>query len=240
MTSLTISSVQDLIDPFTYNQMGLKPKQQTINEDLLAISACLYRQFKNTGSRFTEFNEALDLITVTDSDRAEAELIADHFDKQIVMTLLNGRELSKFQDSLNKFLTSDRRSYTSETKGMIYRLPEFYEYDNDLTNLVNEHYSKFRMEIAGKTLGNEMVLKPIMSLTKNLRSGNKKHYWLKEVDNNIPVMLQFKTDNPLLYMWEHMFNTRSTITIGNAAFVGKNHPRGLQYATSDKWEMKDI
>ena len=239
-THMTISSIQDLLNPFTYDQATRK-KDTVVNEELLAISAALCRQFKKDNSlRFIEFDRALETITVTDEDREMANLITVHFDKQFMMTLLDERPLSKFQEALNKFLFSDRRSYTDETKGMIYRLPEFYEYDNDLANIVKENYSDFRKNIADKFLGNEMELKPIRSLNKNLRSGNKKQYWFKEVDNNTPVMLQFKSDNSLLYLWDHMFNTRESIVIGEAKLIGRKHPSGLQYASSEKWQMKDI
>lgn len=241
MTSLTISSIQDLLNCGTYSPEKNMKKDSVVNEDLLAISASLYRQFKgNNASRFIEFGQALETITITDEDRETANLITVHFDKQFMMTLLDERPLSKFQEALNKFLFSDRRSYNEETKGMIYRLPEFYEYDNDLDNMVRENYADFNKNIIGKSLGDEMELKPIRSLSKNLRSGNKKQYWFKEVDNNIPVMLQFKSDNSLLYLWDHMFNTRKSVVIGEANLSGRKHPSGLQYASSEKWKMKDI
>lgn len=217
-----------------------KPKDFTTKNDLLALSVYLYRNNKeNNSGRFIEFQDADTQIQLSEDDIRMANEVADHFGKQIMMTALAERPLSRFQESVNAFLNSDRRSFTSETKGLIYRLPEFYEYDIGLANIISEHYSNFDHILVDRRLGTDMTLKPIKSLRKNLKSTDAIHYWFIEVDNNTPVMLQLRHDNQIRHIWDHMFATKPTIEI-SGRFHGVRHPSGLQYATSQKWKMENL
>lgn len=236
----TLLGLLDFDDENNIDTDTRKPKNFTTKNDLLALSVHLYRNNKeNAGARFIEFEDADTGLQLSDDDISLANEVADHFGKQIMMTVLAERPLSRFQEAVNSFLNSNRRSFTGETKGLIYRLPEFYQYDTDLANIISEHYSSFDHVLVDRQLGTDMTLKPIKSLRKNLKSTDAIHYWFIEVDNNTPVMLQLRYDNPIRHIWDHMFATKPAIDI-SGRFHGVRHPSGLQYATSQKWKMENL
>jgi hypothetical protein len=249
---MTTSSILDLLKTFnstidaTETPWGLdfspkaKVKDTITKNDVLALSARLYKEHNhNNAVRFMSFEDADSTYELTKEDVTLADAIADHFGKQIMMTTLREQPLSKFQTAVSSFLDSGRHSYNDETKGMIYRLPEFYEYDNDLAAIIDTNFSGFKKVLIDQSLGNLMTLKPIKALRKNLRSKDVVRYWFSEVDNNTPVMLELRHDNPLKYIWDHLFSTRATMEM-SGQFQGVRHPSGFQYATSQKWKMEDL
>ena len=236
-----MNKIQSISDLFHTFEMTKQPEKVVkTNNDVLALSVCLYRLYKNdNGARFISFADADSSVEITLEDVAVADAISDHFNKQIMVTSLREGKLSGFQEALAKFLATDRRSFSENNKGMIYRLPEFYEYDNDLASLVDSNYADFNTNLLNQPFRSEMNLVPVKSLRKNLRTKDVIQYWFMEVDKNTPVMLELKQDNPIAYIWDHLFTTRKTLLM-DGRFKGDRHPSGLQYLTSHKWKIKDL
>lgn len=224
-------SIDNLLD------MKATTTKQTAGYDVLALSVALRRKFpENDPYRFIDFFSAPNVVDVTEEDQNLANLIRDHFKKQILVSLLRDSVMTNFQQALHDFLEANPLEYTDDIQGMIFRLPEMYEHDIAMSDMIHEH---FQHSNGDRITGDEIIVVPIKSLKKKLRSKNVVQYWFKMLDKNLPFMLELQHDNPLLNMWDRLFTTRQSMLI-SGVFIDKQHPAGLEYTTSQKWQIKDL
>lgn len=133
------------------------------------------------------------------SDIVAANSIRDYYTKKIVVWNLKGVKLSPFRSDLVKVLATDLygKGIPVEYSGLIYKLPEFYEFDTRLDLL----YDTFWPDLAGKKLSkiNNLVLEPVDFLVQGVR-GLKFMVCLfnARVDgNNVPVKIKLRYDSHL-------------------------------------------
>jgi hypothetical protein len=107
-------------------------------EDILALSVAWKRLRDTTdesiqnGSLHIKVTTLLDdhlFRKIEESDRIRANEIRDYFSKKIMLWTLKSVKLSAYRQDLNKFIHGDGKKVTEELLPLIYRLPEFYEYD---------------------------------------------------------------------------------------------------------------
>ena len=209
-------------------------------EDILALSVT-WKRLRDTKNETIQNNILhINVTTLLDdhlfrkieeSDRVRANEIRDYFSKKIMLWTLKSVKLSAYRQDLNKFIHGDGKKVTEELLPLIYRLPEFYEYDIQ--------FDQFKREVNLEILnfGKIDSVKKITTLTpiKSFYKTNKrvKHfeYWLKDSNDNAHL-ITIEPKNPLKHIWDKIF------TNGQIRIEGTYYPKKydeLQYYQLLNW-----
>lgn len=187
------------LDDLEY-QVGSHVKKYQVFEiehDLLALSVTWYRLRKEhmNGGAYTPVSKLLDAELIkhlSGQDIAHAQLIRDYYSKKIMVLKLKGVPLSRYKQDLNSFIHSEGKIFKEDMCPLVYRLPEFYDYDTQVDQLY-ETYNR-------QTKPNPSTSKRL-NLVKTLVVGKKyskrKEYWFVDDYENLH-RLSFSHDNPLL------------------------------------------
>ena len=209
-------------------------------EDILALSVAWKRLRDTTNESIQNGSLHIKVTTLLDdhlfrkmeeSDRIRANEIRDYFSKKIMLWTLKSVKLSAYRQDLNKFIHGDGKKVTEELLPLIYRLPEFYEYDIQ--------FDQFKREINLEILnfGKIDSVKKITTLTpiKSFYKTNKrvKHfeYWLKDSNDNAHL-ITIEPKNPLKHIWDKIF-TNGQLRI-EGTYLPKKYDE-LQYYQLLNW-----
>ena len=177
-------------------------------EDVLALSVAWkrLRDNRNDNSSYLGINSLLDdnlFRKVEESDRIRANEIRDYFSKKIMIWSLKGFKLSKYRQDLSTFIHGNDKKVTEELLPIVFRLPEFYEYDIE--------FDKFKQEVTLEIPNfNELInkkittLKPIKSFYKSNKRVKHFEYWFKDTNGNAH-MISIEPKNPLKHIWDKLF-----------------------------------
>jgi hypothetical protein len=233
--SITISSQYD---PWT--DMHVQPKMTSVSEDMLAVSAYLYRRYRdNPEIRFNTSIQSESVgRTIHDQDRQRAEEIADYFSKQIVLARLKDT-VSVFQNSVASFLSGDRKTIKTADVGLIYRLPEYYEYAVSMLEYHTGHFADHEYYEVPLQYSTRLLM-PHMSIEHNTRQLKSIQYWFKDRETGNPVMITVTAKNQLQHVWDKIFNAGRTDGINiSGMFDTRKHYGGFSYMTCyNKWELE--
>ena len=204
-------------------------------EDILALSVA-WKRLRDTKSESiqTGITTLLDdnlFRKIEEPDRIRANEIRDYFSKKIMLWTLKSIKLSAYRQDLNKFIHGDGKKVTEKLLPLVYRLPEFYEYDIQ--------FDQFKREINLEILnfGKIDSVKKITTLTpiKSFYKTNKrvKHfeYWLKDSNDNAHL-ITIEPKNPLKHIWDKIF-TNSQLRIEGTYYPKKYDE--LQYYQLLNW-----
>ena len=107
--------------------------------DALALSCCNYRLTRETKKSHSLTDTDLSTFMQT-CDYEMAEKIRDFYGKRIIIWNLKGRSLSEYRkklaDIINQPLITE---FTNLNVGVLYRLPDFYEYDNGVEHMKEQY-----------------------------------------------------------------------------------------------------
>jgi hypothetical protein len=206
-------------------------------EDVLALSVAWkrLRDNKDKSSHHIGITSLLDdnlFRRVEDADRVRANDIRDYFSKKIMLWSLKGIKLSKYRQDLNTFIHGDAKKITEELLPLIYRLPEFYEYDIKFDTFKRE----IKLELPTFTspaLKQITTLTPVTSFYKSTKRTKHFEYWLKNSNGNAH-MISIEPKNPLKHIWDKMF-TNEHLRI-EATFYPKQFDE-LQYYQLLNWSL---
>jgi hypothetical protein len=241
-----MSQVQDLtiqLDDLFNSGKTFSPQVFTTNYDLLLVSVVAWRIYGDSVPelRFREFDENYEKFLegdhITSADYFEVERIVSHFNSQFTMTLLKRGGLSEWQKTTSEWL-NNRRAYTRNHIGMIYRLPEFYHTDLEMEEMFTSHFShRYDIsEIGVRRQSGTRHLRPVKVIKRNLRSGKTFNYWMKDIDTGAPVVLKLEQSNSLTHLWDLVFYNGDELTI-SGMFSRKDHPRGQEFLEAEKWKV---
>lgn len=231
-------TISNKYDPWT--DMQVQSKMITVNEDLLAVSAYLYRKYRdNSELRFTTSLQGVaSQHLIEGQDRQRAEDIAVYFSKQIVLARLKDT-VSEFQNAVARFINSDRSTIKSTDVGLIYRLPEYYEYALTMLEYHNGHfadheYCEFPLQYSTR------LLMPQMSIDHNSRHIKSTQYWFKDRETGNPAMITVTAKNQLQHVWDKVFNAGRTDGLNiSGMFETRKHYGGFSYMTCyNRWELE--
>ena len=120
-------------------------KQYKVNEsaeDLLALSVAWFRLRKNrTLTPYPMIESLTDenlFKSLTEEDRLMANTIRDYYSKKIMVMALKEIKLTKFREDLSKFIHSDGKLFVDDMLPLVFRLPEFYEYDTAFADMMRD------------------------------------------------------------------------------------------------------
>ena len=232
-----IHSIEDLLG----NTHFKKYEIYEFEEDILAISCAWKRQREDSPGefRYSKLTDKKLFESVIPDDKEVARTIRDHYSKKIMMLKLKGRPLSSFRKDLNNFIHGDETRATEELFPLIYKLPEFYDYDvsvEEIKTLLEDRPSNVTLE---KLHGKQscFYLTPIKSVKKHNKRLKVIEYWFKE-KSNTPVLIQLEPKNPLLHIWDDMFDSKKVLQISGFPFV-KNMD-DFEYLSIKNWKLAKI
>lgn len=226
---VSLSSMDDFI--FDTNHVK-KYEVFEIEEDLLALSTT-WKRLRDEHSKLGTYHGISKLVDrelfkkVTDADREMAAKIRDHYSKKIVMWKLKGQNLSQFREDMNAFIHSTGKVFKENACPLVYRLPEFYEYDIDFEQLANEHHKVVDVKPVGvvtKTLQLEKIL------SVNGRSSKRKEFWFSDEQDNL-VTLNIGSDNPLLTLMN--LHCKNPIKL-SGTFIKRSRDN-IEYLSTEKY-----
>jgi len=140
---------------------------------------------------------------------------------------LKGLKLSKFRTDMREFITSDVLIYNQQHIGMIFKLPEFYKYDTELSELKLEHFSNSNLTLGKAYTKTVKSLKPLSRLHRKIRLKDTYEYWFAVSGCDQGALLSIEKNNTLLSLWEDMFHNRQELTIN--AFYHVVNGRGFNH-----------
>jgi len=195
-----ISSLDDLFNEVT------PPAERLVDHSIDSlITSC-----KNYRVRQTLDHEKY--YSITDADRQMANDIRDYYSKKLMVRTLKGKPMSKFRQDLSTYLTNNYTvRYPEKYEGMIYRLPEFYAYDQEIDKLrIDSNNTEQQTGIGVRTLT------PVKKLVSTNKSGTVFHYWFHDAKKYLYKMYVSK-DNELQPLFDGIFE--KTELLVNARFV---------------------
>lgn len=206
-------------------------------DDILAIS-CAWKRFRDINPNEYKFGKLTDknlFDTVNHEDREQAKVIRDYYSKKLMIINLRGDNLSSFRKALSRLIQSDPSKIIEDLFPVAYRLPEFYEYDCKIDDIKLSMDDRLRGPKLEKLNRKETVfdLTPITRLKKQNRRMKVTEYWFKE--QNVPVVIYIDPKNPLLHIWDNIFNSKKVLQISGTSFV--KHMDDFEYLSINNWKL---
>ncbi len=203
--------------------------------DMLAISVAWKRlRDSNEATVSSLLDESLfDAVTLEDLTLAESIRIY-YQQKLIKLRLLDNRKLSKFRADLSIYINGPGTTFNESDLPMIYRLPEFYEYDISLDHI--KQGVKMHMPIKSNFGANNNFTKtliPIKYLTRSVKKVKIHEYWLKD-EQDFLHLIAIGHDNALQHIWDKEFS-KEILSI--QAFFSLANQDDFQYFKPLKWKL---
>lgn len=211
------------------------------SEDILALSVTWHRlrlpgnHIINT-TRPTTLTDNILFTEINHEDRNRADIIRDYYSKKLIVMTLRGQRISKFRKDLNTFIHGDCKIVKEEMMPLIFRLPEFYDYDIQLQEMfsdLNKQFEDTEDQAYGAAYGGKKILKPMKKFVVKLRTNKFSEYWLKD-DDNKAYKIEIPIENKLNHLWEHFFEQESIPLQGYFRYMERD---GINYFHLKNWEI---
>lgn len=242
---LTIGNLNS-INPFTANISSISADWTNpnvrryevieITEDLLVLSIAWQRLrtlAKQDGANYVNITSLTDATLfnyVTSEDQQKASKIRDYYSKKIMMWTLKGMKLSKFREDMNQFIHSDGKVFKETMAPLVYRLPEFYDYDIEFDSLFTECNKEIKQEPRVVRIDKTLSLRKTFVVGK--KYNKRKEYWFSDSDKNL-VTFSVTNDNPLIPLLDNHIKT----PIKMYAAYSKRTRDGVEYLMADKYNF---
>jgi hypothetical protein len=186
-----------------FNNDVKKYEVYEISVDLLALSVCWarYRKARNEPGLHPTITKLLDselFRLITDEDVAQANVIRDYYSKKIMVWKLKNISLTNFRNDLNTFVHSDGKTFKETMIPLVYRLPEFYEYDVEFEQMSFDYNKEVKLQDS-QFMSEKKQLKFVKQLSVNTKRHKRKEYWFSDAYNNL-VTFNIESNNPLISM----------------------------------------
>jgi hypothetical protein len=203
--------------------------------DMLAISVAWKRlRDSNEATVSSLLDESL-FDAVTPEDLTLAESIRIYYQQKLIkLRLLDNMKLSKFRADLSIYINGPGTTFNESDLPMIYRLPEFYEYDISLDHI--KQGVKMHMPIKSNFGANNNFTKtliPIKYLTRSVKKVKIHEYWLKD-EQDFLHLIAIGHDNALQHIWDKEFS-KEILSI--QAFFSLANQDDFQYFKPLKWKL---
>jgi hypothetical protein len=218
LTAMNMSQIGSsiLFDQFSNTQHVKKYEVFETTEDILALSVTWHRlrplishgisNIVNPSNRPTKLTDAVLFKEMIQEDRDKANVIRDYYSKKLMMINLRGQRISNYRKDLSAFIHGDCKVVKEEMMPLIYRLPEFYEYDIGTDEMFRGLDTRFEdSRIASETI---KTVSPVNKFVVKRKSGKYNEYWLRD-EQNRPCRIEIEHSNQLLHLWEYFFEKNS-------------------------------
>lgn len=242
LTTAGSSGYSALFDMNDEQRYGSHIKKYSIfesTEDLLVL-ACTWRRLREgNASLATGMKNMLDrqlLEFISPEDRQEATEIQDYYSKKIMLWKLKGNHLSKYREDLNQLIHNDPKKFREEMIGIAYFLPSFKEYDVGL-DAVRCNVANVPMNRTDNVKTTERVLTPMKKLVRKTKRTHDFHYWMR-TESNHGVLMTLDAKNPLVHIWDHLFETKDLLSINGTFFAQSRDD--FEYFSIKNWSLTNI
>jgi hypothetical protein len=233
---IKIHSIDDL-----FNTHYKKQEIYEFEDDILAISCAWKRQRDDTPAeyRYSKLTDRKLFDSVTSDDRESARLVRDYYSKKIMMLTLKGQLLTAFRKDLNIFIHGEANRATEELFPLIYKLPDFYEYDVKIDEIKTSIENKLKGVKLERMNGKQssFELTPIASVKKHNKRMKVIEYWFSGKNNTVSL-IQLEPKNPLLHIWDDMFTSKKVLQISGTSFVKSMDD--FEYLSIKNWTLAKI
>lgn len=228
MTTATNVFLTQLINPqwtTTRNKV-----QQITNKDLLALSVA-WKRLRDSGTSHNIGSITDESLSehLTTTDIEQAAVIKDYYSKKIMLWNIKGQQISKFRTDLTKIIYNQETTYCEADLPILYRLPEFYEYDTNIDSLKN----RFNVSITDANQFGTKKLNPLQHLKSKINGVVWNEYWLADSKNNANV-IKLRSDNQLQSLWDREF-AKESLLIEGSYIAG--YRDDLQFYRISKWTI---
>ena len=173
---------------------------------------------------------------VTPEDLTLAESIRIYYQQKLIkLRLLGDSKLSKFRADLSIYINGPGTIFNESDLPMIYRLPEFYEYDISLDRI--KQGVKVHMPInpifGATNIAITKTLIPVQYLTRSVKKVKIHEYWLKD-EQDFLHLISIDHNNSLQHIWDKEFS-KEILSI--QAFFPLANQDDFQYFKLLKWKL---
>ena len=218
--NVTINSVGKVSYDYSYlNQNITRYEIIESRQDIIALSTCWNRIRNNQSIDPTYIS--IGIITsmiddtlfsqVNEDDISYANTIRDYYIKKITVLALKNVELSSFRKELKELVNSDGKKFKETIIPLVYRLPEFYEYDLAFEDLIFNHNRELKNFNHTDTIELTMDLSLVKTFKVNNKRQKRKEYWFKDIHNNL-VTYFIDASNPLIGLLDKLVENDITVT----------------------------
>ena len=162
-------------------------------EDLLVLSVVWQRlralnkdNSKSVPNYVADLTDANLFNNITPEDRTKAENIRDYYEKKFIWWALNDVNLTPFRNDLQTFIRSDGKTFKENMKPLVYRLPEFYDYDNAFDEMLFNHDCS--ISNSERSIVTEKTLKHVATYYRKRKSNDQFEYWFSDELNRLNVI----------------------------------------------------
>lgn len=227
-------------DEYTIRPDVKKYEVYEISVDLLALSVCWarYRKQKNDSTppflqpSITKLLDSELFRLVSEEDVTQANIIRDYYSKKIMVWKLKNISLTNFRNDLNTFIHSDGKTFKETMLPLVYRLPEFYEYDVEFEKMSFEYNKEVKQQ---ETIHaqEKKHLTFIKHLTVNSKRNKRKEYWFSDSYNNL-VTFSVEVNNPLVSLLDITLKNNDVDVVGR---YKKSLRDGNEYLKIEKFSF---
>jgi hypothetical protein len=213
-------------------------------EDILALSVTWHRlrplishgisNIMNPSNRPTKLTDEVLFKEIIQEDRDKANVIRDYYSKKLMMFTLKGQQLTSYRKDLNTFIHGDCKVVKEEMMPLVYRLPEFYEYDVGLDEMFLELDTRFEgSQIASSTI---KTLNPVKKFTVKRKSRRFVEYWLKDEENK-PYKIEIDSNNDLMHLWDYFYDRGKFHEITLDTVIRFSNRDSISHYKLIKWKL---
>ena len=209
-----------------------------ISQDLLALSVCWarYRKVKNEPGPHPTITKLLDsdvFRLVSEDDIVQANVIRDHYSKRIMMWKLKNIKLTPFREDMNTFIHSNGKTFKESMIPLVYRLPEFYEYDVEFEKMSFDYNKEVKRHDDSLFVSERKQLKFVKQLSVNNRRVKRKEYWFSDSFNNL-VTFSIEPSNPLISLLDMTLKNNEVNVVGKYKKISRD---GNEYLKVDRFSF---
>lgn len=209
-----------------------------IDEDLLALSVAWHRIRKERSSNpnglyINHITKLLDknlFKEVNQADRDRADVVRDYYSKKIVVWRLKNERFTNFREDLNTFIHGDGKKFKEDVCPLVYRLPEFYDYDSAFDEISREHNIKVNQSAQHHAANKTLNL--VKTFIVGKKYSKRKEYWFSDEENNL-VNMSIEHNNSLIPLFDLYVQQPFTME----AIYSKKYKDDKEYLVANKFKF---
>jgi hypothetical protein len=210
-------------------------------EDSLALAVCYHRLTSlrlgaAAGTEMTNMLSPAVASQVTTVDRDLASKIRQYYQERIVLWRLAGAEFTEFRRKLEDYTRSDGTLVREGQHGMLYRLPQFYEYDTALDTILENLMPLSEQQCQSVKTG-KVTLTSLRALDRVIKRGKFTDYWCHDSNHNA-YRISVEQSNALRKVFErYVFETSQPFTV-SGLFEPRDSGTSRTFFAVRKWQFE--
>lgn len=205
--------------------------------DIIVLSCTLQRiSIENT--RYYSLDDMSLLNLVIDADYEKAEQVRKYYSQLLIFAKLKGTHISQFRTELAEILASDGCSVPDKCRGMIIKLPYFYDYDVQLKHLRETVFVNQPATLGVPSMQKCEILKPVCKMHRNVKAKNNFIYWFEVQNTKSAAKIEVEKSNPLLPFWDNIFEQNIPMVIEGQYKMSRD--QDLISYKIDRWKIVNL